>query len=429
MKPISNDNEEENSQMLQEEQFNTTIDINNKEYKNEIENIKRRNKFYLPILFVIIIIFLNVSLFIKVDKTKNISRKTALTRAKFYMKKCFEGKFMNNNTFYSFHKPKISVVIPVYNCKDTIKAAVRSIQNQNMAEIEIYLVNDYSKDITPKIIQELSEEDYRIKVINNKKNMGTLYSRNIGILQSKGKYIMNLDNDDLFIDIDVFDVVYEEAEKDNYDIVGFGAVDAPSYNPLLPQIYDDYFHSHENGLIVRQPELTYFPYVINNKFTPNDFHVWGRLVKTNLYKKAINNFGISALGEERKLNCLSWTEDVSISVVLFRFAESYKFIQKYGIFHYVSKKTASNTRPKHIYLYDEIFFLDILYDFTDNNEKRKKYVVDKAKLIRNQGYFSYDNERNVLFLKAVFRKILNCKYITEKDKNELKKRYKGLGFD
>ena len=74
---------------------------------------------------------------------------------------------MNNNKNFSFYeKPKISVVIPVYNCKNTIKAAVRSIQNQNMADIEIFLVNDLSNDITPKIIQELSEEDPRIKIIN-----------------------------------------------------------------------------------------------------------------------------------------------------------------------------------------------------------------------------------------------------------------------
>ena len=123
------------------------------------------------------------------------------------MKKCFEGEFLNNNIYSFSPEPKISTVIPVYNCEKTIKVAVRSIQNQDMADIEIILVNDFSKDNTTKIIQELSEEDPRIKIINNEKNMGALYSRNIGILNAKGKYIMNLDNDDLFLDKDVFDVV------------------------------------------------------------------------------------------------------------------------------------------------------------------------------------------------------------------------------
>jgi glycosyltransferase involved in cell wall biosynthesis len=218
------------------------------------------------------------------------------------MKKCFEGEFLNNNSNSFSNESKITVVIPVYNCEKTIKAAVRSIQNQNMADIQIILVNDFSKDNTSKIIQELSEEDPRIRIINNGKNMGALYSRNIGILNAKGKYIMNLDNDDLFMDTDVFDVIYDEIEKTKFDIIGFRCVDAPSYNPIFTQIYEDYFHDHKIGLIVRQPELKYFPIERNNKFSPNDYHVWGRLVKTEVYQKAINNIGISAIGEDRKYN-------------------------------------------------------------------------------------------------------------------------------
>lgn len=58
-------------------------------------------------------------------------------------------------------------------------------------------MNDNSNDNTSLIINELAKEDKRIKILNNRKNMGTLYSRNIGVLISKSKYIMNLDNDDL----------------------------------------------------------------------------------------------------------------------------------------------------------------------------------------------------------------------------------------
>jgi len=53
--------------------------------------------------------------------------------------------FINNIKTFSSNT-KISVIIPVFNCQNTIKAAVRSIQNQNMADVEIILVNDYSKD-------------------------------------------------------------------------------------------------------------------------------------------------------------------------------------------------------------------------------------------------------------------------------------------
>ena len=66
-----------------------------------------------------------------------------------------EGLLLNNNPLKYTHNCKISVVIPVYNCEKTIKPLVRSIQNQDMADIEIILVNDNSKDNTSIIIQEL----------------------------------------------------------------------------------------------------------------------------------------------------------------------------------------------------------------------------------------------------------------------------------
>jgi len=168
-----------------------------------------------------------------------------------------------------------------------------------MADIEMVLVNDNSKDNTSKIIYELAEEDTRIKIINNEKRMATLYSRNIGILNSKGKYILNLDNDDLFMNTDLFDTLYDEAENGNFDLVGFSAVKSRDYNSSISKMKDTDFHNHKDGLTVYQPELTYYSISKNNKYAPNDLHVWGRLTKTDIYKKAINNFGKNALGEKR----------------------------------------------------------------------------------------------------------------------------------
>ena len=189
---------------------------------------------------------------------------------------------MNKNTKVFSANPKISAIIPVYNCENTIKAAVRSIQNQNMAEIEIVLVNDNSKDNTSKIIHELEKEDPRIKILNNQKQMATLYSRNIGILHSNGKYILNLDNDDLFMTNDLFDTIYKEAETGNFDLIGFSAVQSKTYYPLLIQMKEAQFHDHKNGLVIYQPELTYFAISINGNYSLNDLHVWGRLTKTDL---------------------------------------------------------------------------------------------------------------------------------------------------
>ena len=58
-----------------------------------------------------------------------------------------------------------------------------------MTDFEIILINDNSTDNSLKIIRKMKSYDNRIHIINNHKNMGTLYSRCIGVLNSKGKYI------------------------------------------------------------------------------------------------------------------------------------------------------------------------------------------------------------------------------------------------
>ena len=107
--------------------------------------------------------------------------------AKDFLLKCLKGQLINNKTnkFDSSPNPIASAVIPFYNRKNTISRAIKSIQNQDITNLEIILINYFSNDATLSIIEQLEKEDQRIKVINNKKNMGILYSRSIGALAAK----------------------------------------------------------------------------------------------------------------------------------------------------------------------------------------------------------------------------------------------------
>ena len=392
------------------------------------KRLKKKYQCHTYLFLITLIIFIILGICTDIDNKKRITRTSILTQARSFMEKCVEGILLNpiiNVT--NITKPiYISVVIPVYNCEKTLKSAIRSIQNQNMTNIEIILVNDFSKDKSLDLIKELMKEDPRIKLINNEKNMGALYSRNIGILDAKGKYVMNLDNDDMFMDSDVFDTVFNEAEQGNYDILGFGAIDGPSYNCIMTQMYEDYFHNHEDGLIVKQPNLSYFPIVKKGRFDVNDLHVWGRLVKTEIYQKAINNLGITAIGEDRKTCFLSWAEDSAMSIILFHFANSYKFIKKLGIFHWISRGTASFTRPGYECFFGEIYFFDLMCDFLEKNEFGIKILVDKAKDLKKNWFYNIKDEKNKLFLKSTLNKIIDSKYMSEKDRNSLKDIFKDV---
>ena len=100
-----------------------------------------------------------------------------------------QRKKLINGIQNSSLEPKITAFIIIYNAEKTILSSIRSIQNQNMADIELLLVDDYSIDNSLKIIEKCQKEDKRIKLIKNKKNRGALYSRSLGVLNSKGKYI------------------------------------------------------------------------------------------------------------------------------------------------------------------------------------------------------------------------------------------------
>ena len=110
----------------------------------------------------------------------------------------------------------ISIIVPIYNVEDYIKTCVNSIINQTYDNLEIFLIDDGSKDNSSIIIDELSKKDNRIKVIH-KENGGVSSARNVGLSEANGKYIVFIDGDD-YIENDYIEYFYNLINKDNYDM-------------------------------------------------------------------------------------------------------------------------------------------------------------------------------------------------------------------
>mgnify|MGYP003399346240 CR=1 FL=1 len=91
--------------------------------------------------------------------------------------------------------PFISLIIPAYNVEKYLKACLDSVINQILDDLEIILVDDGSKDDSPKICDEYSEKYSFINVIHQK-NGGLSSTRNTGIANAKGSYIVFMDSDD-----------------------------------------------------------------------------------------------------------------------------------------------------------------------------------------------------------------------------------------
>ena len=92
--------------------------------------------------------------------------------------------------------PLVSVVMTAFDAEDYIATAVRSILDQNYANIELIVVDDKSTDKTLEVLEALSLTDSRLNVISKTTNDGTYVSKNIGILNARGTYIALQDSDD-----------------------------------------------------------------------------------------------------------------------------------------------------------------------------------------------------------------------------------------
>lgn len=112
----------------------------------------------------------------------------------------------------------ISVIIPCYNTEKYIEKCIDSILNQTYKNIEIILIDDLSTDNTYNIISSYAEKHKNIIAIQNKKNSGAAYSRNIALKHAKYELISFIDSDD-YIDSNYYESMIKLIEKDNSDIV------------------------------------------------------------------------------------------------------------------------------------------------------------------------------------------------------------------
>ena len=206
----------------------TILRKNNFQKKSKIKKILYIILFITILPFIFYLFYLNIyiTLFeydkisfntsIEKDKNKEINE------AQDYMNLVLNHtKIDKNKIYYTSKNPKISIVITLYNGEAFLNTALLSIQNQDLKDIEIVMIDDCSKDNSVNLIKELMKTEPRIVLYQNNENKGMLYTKSKGILLSKGKYIMVMDVDDIYVQRDAFTTLYVEAEKNNLDILGF----------------------------------------------------------------------------------------------------------------------------------------------------------------------------------------------------------------
>ena len=115
----------------------------------------------------------------------------------------------------------ISIIVPVYNVEKYLTCCIESVLAQTYKNWELILIDDGSEDSSGVICDEYSRKDKRIKTIH-KSNEGVSISRNIGVKEASGEYIVFLDSDD-YLDVDTLKILLENILNYNAD-GSFGAI-------------------------------------------------------------------------------------------------------------------------------------------------------------------------------------------------------------
>ena len=294
-----------------------------------------------------------------------------------YIKCNLEGNLINSKfRFYKRRNPKISVIISTFNGEVYLKPAVRSIQNQNSLNIEIIIVDDGSMDNTVKVVKELMEEDHRIKLISNLINRGTLYTKTRGVLNAKGKYVLTLDQDNLYSVNYSFSILYHESENNNLDLLGYSTV---STSVEIKNIKEKHFLNYFETPIITMPNIKRrFIGFIKNEESQTFLFLY--FIKLKLFLEIINQ-----LGEQFLNRNIDAHDDTILMFLLSRKALRVKYLK--AIFYIVLEwpekykealkfqKNIKKRERERKNCYSYLTFIEIMYLFTENN--CDKYIADR----------------------------------------------------
>lgn len=171
---------------------------------------------------------------------------------------------------YFAMRPKLSIIIPVYNVEKYLRKCVISLVHQDFENYEVILVDDGSTDGSSKICDELcetiSDERLAIRVIHQP-NAGVGAARNAGLKVAKGEYVCFVDSDDYW-EPNVLGALMAQIERDNLDVLRFKYQNVNKqyvvFNPNQSNPYssDDYSESVTDGITFLNTRMGTACYVV-----------------------------------------------------------------------------------------------------------------------------------------------------------------------
>jgi glycosyltransferase involved in cell wall biosynthesis len=146
------------------------------------------------------------------------------------------------------YRPKVSIIVPVYNDEAYIERCLESIRTQTLRDIEVIVINDGSTDGSHSIIERLATQDSRIRY-RLQANAGPSAARNAGLLLATGEYVGFVDSDD-WIERDMYEELYRLVKRHDADLGVCGRRDVLGDKFIVTsgKLEDESFSIKEMGL-------------------------------------------------------------------------------------------------------------------------------------------------------------------------------------
>ena len=116
--------------------------------------------------------------------------------------------------------PLVSIGLPVYNGENFVAEAIQCVLNQTFSNWELVICDNCSADRTLAICLEFADQDRRIRVYQNPRNMGVSFNYNEVFRLSRGQYFKWIAHDDLFAPRFIESCIHE-LEKDEHVVLAF----------------------------------------------------------------------------------------------------------------------------------------------------------------------------------------------------------------
>lgn len=224
-------------------------------------------------------------------------------------------------------KPKISIIVPVYNAETYIGQSLDSLLSQSYDNLELIVVDDASTDGSLSVISRYAQADPRIMVISKRHNEGVSLARNAALEQATGDYVLFVDGDD-WIEPNTCLVAVEAAEQHSADVVMWSYIREIGTESRPKQIFTEDRVFDADGVreqLYRRMVGAYGEFLSQPENADALCTVWGKLYRREIFEKnSICFFDIRKIGTY---------EDGLFNLEAFRYVRKAVFLNQH-LYHY-----------------------------------------------------------------------------------------------